>query len=139
MSLPKKSEPPRGRQPSEEEFVISAIEKLRTPPYKGIHSVYSGFNEAFRRHFKKDPIQATGRLAQEGKIVIKPVKGGVMLYLREPSGQSESKPSKPTRLVKKEGKIMERARASGYPLRHLSIRVPWTMRDGLALYVGHPN
>ena len=33
---------------TEEEFVIQAIKKLRKEPYRGIHSVYSGFNEAFR-------------------------------------------------------------------------------------------
>ena len=36
---------------SEHEFVIRAIRKLRKPPYKGIHSVYSGFNKAFKDYF----------------------------------------------------------------------------------------
>jgi len=31
---------------SEEEFVFRAIKRLRKPPYRGIHSVYSGFNQA---------------------------------------------------------------------------------------------
>jgi hypothetical protein len=66
---------------SEEEFVINAIKKLRRPPYKGIHSVYSGFNEAFRVYFGKNPIDVTRKLANEGKIIVRPVKGGVMLYL----------------------------------------------------------
>lgn len=68
---------------TEEEFVIRAIEKLRKPPYKGIHSVYSGFNDAFRRYFGTDPVQTIQRLAQEKKIGIRPVRGGVMLYLPE--------------------------------------------------------
>ncbi|MFQ6078075.1 MAG: hypothetical protein ACE5NJ_02930 [Thermodesulfobacteriota bacterium] len=66
---------------SEEEFVIRAIEKLRKPPYKGIHTVYSGFNQAFKEYFGANPVEMTKRLAGEGKIVTRPVKGGVMLYL----------------------------------------------------------
>jgi hypothetical protein len=74
-----------GNKMSEEGFVINAIRKLRTPPYKGIHSVWSGFNRAFREYFDKNPVEATQRLAKEGKIVIRPVKGGVILYLTEDS------------------------------------------------------
>ncbi len=66
---------------SEEEFVLRAIQRLRKPPYKGIHSVYSGFNQAFKEHFGKNPVEATARLAEEGKIVTRFVKGGAMLYL----------------------------------------------------------
>ncbi len=65
----------------EEEFVIRAIQRLRKPPYKGIHSVYSGFNRAFKEHFGKNPVEVTKKLADEGKIAIRPVKGGVMLYI----------------------------------------------------------
>ena len=72
-----------GNKLSEEEFVIKAIEKLRKPPYKGIHSVWSGFNEAFRVYFGQNPVEATRRLAKEGKIAVRPVKGGVLLYLLE--------------------------------------------------------
>lgn len=68
---------------SEHEFIIRAIRKLRKPPYKGIHSVYSGFNRAFKDYFNENPVEATTRLAQEGKIVTRPVKGGVMLYIPE--------------------------------------------------------
>jgi hypothetical protein len=64
-----------------EEFTLKAIERLRTPPYKGIHSVYSGFNEAFREYFPLlDPVEVTNQLAKEGKIVIRLVKGGAILY-----------------------------------------------------------
>jgi len=67
---------------SQEEFVHRAIRTLRTPKSKGIHSVYSGFNEAFKRYFDGlDPVQATTALAADGKIEIRPVRGGVMLYL----------------------------------------------------------
>jgi hypothetical protein len=66
---------------SEHEFVIKTIKKLSHPPYKGIHSVYSGFNHEFRDYFQKDPIEATTRLAEEGKIETRMAKGGAKLYL----------------------------------------------------------
>jgi hypothetical protein len=66
---------------SEEEFVVRAIKKLRKPPYKGIHSVYSGFNRACKEYFGMNPVEITQRLAEEGKIVARPAKGGAMLYL----------------------------------------------------------
>lgn len=69
---------------SHEEFVKKAIVSLRKEGYKGIHSVYSGFNNAFKKYFDgENPVAITNKLAQEGKIVIRPVKGGVMLYLPE--------------------------------------------------------
>ena len=71
------------RKISEYEFIVRAIKKLRKPPYKGIHSVYSGFNRAFRDYFQKDPIETTTKLSEEGRIVTRPVKGGVMIYLPE--------------------------------------------------------
>ncbi|MDI7259712.1 MAG: hypothetical protein QME90_07310 [Thermodesulfobacteriota bacterium] len=70
-----------GRRLSEEEFVVQAIKKLKKDPFRGIHSVYSGFNEAFRRYFRTNPVEATNRLAAEGKIETRPVKGGMMLFL----------------------------------------------------------
>jgi hypothetical protein len=68
---------------SEEEFVFRAIRRLRKPPYNGIHSVYSGFNQAFKEHFEKNPVEVTKKMAEEGKIVTRPVRGGVMLYIPE--------------------------------------------------------
>lgn len=76
---------------SHEEFVKKAIVSLRKEGYKGIHSIYSGFNDAFKKYFEgENPVEATTKLASEGKIVIRPVKGGVMLYLPEeaPGGSS---------------------------------------------------
>ncbi len=74
---------------SHEEFIRQAILKLRNEPYKGIHSVYSGFNEAFKKYFKgQDPVQVTTQLAEKGKISIRPVKGGVVLYLPEDAPQT---------------------------------------------------
>lgn len=76
---------------SHDAFVRKAIVSLRKEGYKGIHSVYSGFNEAFKKYFTgENPIEVTNRLAQEGRIVIRPVKGGVMLYLPEEAPGSSS-------------------------------------------------
>lgn len=72
---------------SEVEFFRRAIKKLRGN-YKGIHSVYSGFNQAFRQYFGTNPIETTQRLAKEGKLSIRPVKGGVILYLPEDAPNS---------------------------------------------------
>jgi len=64
-----------------EEFVFKAIEKLRECPYKGIHSVYSGVDAAFKRHFPGlDLRDILNGLAEEGKIIIRPAARGVMLY-----------------------------------------------------------
>jgi hypothetical protein len=75
---------------TEEEFVIQAIKKLKKEPYRGIHSVYSGFNEAFRKYFGTNPVEATSKLAAEGKIETRPFKGGVMLFL---PGEAPKRPS----------------------------------------------
>ncbi len=69
---------------SQEAFVKLAIVKLRTGNFKGIHSVFSGFNEAFKRYYgDADPIETTNALSENGKIALRPVKRGVMLYLPE--------------------------------------------------------
>jgi hypothetical protein len=74
---------------SHEEFVKKAIVSLRKEGYKGIHSVYSGFNNAFKKYFEgENPVEVTNKLASEAKIVIRPVKGGVMLYLPEDAPSS---------------------------------------------------
>jgi len=75
---------------TEEEFVIQAIKKLRKDPYRGIHGVYSGFNEAFRKYFGTNPVEATSKLAAEGKLETRPFKGGVMLFL---PGEAPKRPS----------------------------------------------
>src|SRR4030042_1521388 len=75
---------------TEEEFVLQAIKKLRKEPFRGIHSVYSGFNEAFRRYFGTNPVEVTSRLAAEGKIETRPFKGGAMIFL---PGEAPKRPS----------------------------------------------
>jgi hypothetical protein len=64
-----------------EQFVLKAIVTLRNEPYKGIHTVHSGFNGAFRKYFNADPVEATTKLAASGIIGLRPSKGGAMIYL----------------------------------------------------------
>jgi transcriptional regulator with XRE-family HTH domain len=66
---------------SQEEFVVRAIKKLRKPPYKGIHTVYSGLNEAWKKYYGTDPVEEIQKLSQQGKIKIRPAKGGAVIYL----------------------------------------------------------
>ena len=73
----------------EEEFIFRAIRRLRKPPYRGIHSVYSGFNQAFKEYFGKSSVEVTQKMAADGKLAIRPVRGGVMLYLPEEAPQAQ--------------------------------------------------
>jgi hypothetical protein len=68
---------------SHEEFVKRAIIKLRDlSKSRGIHSVISGFNQAFRIYYGEDnPVEIANELAQNGKIEIRIVRYGAMLYL----------------------------------------------------------
>jgi len=68
---------------SKDEFVFRAIKKCRKPPYKGIHTVYSGFNQVFREYFGEDPIGQVNRMIEAKKIYGHPAKKGVMIYLPE--------------------------------------------------------
>ncbi len=75
---------------SSEEFIRLAVVRLRAANFKGIHSVYSGFNEAFKKYFEgADPIKATTEFAEAGRLVIRPAKNGVMLYLPEEAPQGD--------------------------------------------------
>lgn len=65
---------------SKEEFVLASIKRLRKKGYRGIHVVYSGFNDQFRKKFKADPIEFVNNLEKRGVVVTHLVKGGVMLY-----------------------------------------------------------
>ena len=76
---------------SPEEFTLKAIDRLRRPPFKGIHSVYSGFNAAFREYYPLlDPVDFTNQLAKDGKLFIRPAKGGVILYKPEDATERPS-------------------------------------------------
>lgn len=63
------------------QFVYDAIVALRDPSRsQGIHTRFSGFNDAFRQEFGEDPRAFTEKMAADGKLVIQPRKGGAMLY-----------------------------------------------------------
>ncbi len=64
-----------------EEFVLRAIKNLKGK-YQGIHTVYSGFNEAFRKYFGEDPRPVTQEMAKKGVIEMRPTKGGAVIYLK---------------------------------------------------------
>ena len=68
-----------------EEFILRAVERLRTPHCsKGIHNVYSGFDAAFRDYFPfLDPTMVLRQLAEEGRIILRPARGGVIVYKPE--------------------------------------------------------
>lgn len=66
---------------TEKDFAHRAIRNLRKGAYKGIHTRYSGFNQAFREHFGSDPVVATKKLAEKGDIQMHPCRGGAMIYL----------------------------------------------------------
>jgi hypothetical protein len=69
------------RKLSKEDFVLQAIRNLRKPPYKGIHAVFSSFNSAFKEYFGEEARETVDRMAKEGKIGRRMVRGGPMLYL----------------------------------------------------------
>src|SRR6266853_5960372 len=74
---------------SHEDFFKKAILQLRdSNRSSGIHSVFSGFNQAFRDYFDEDPIRITQELVSKGVIEIRPVKRGFMLYLQGEAPES---------------------------------------------------
>ena len=73
-------------------FITKAYEVNQAESnYTGMHTVWSGFNEAFRMKFPGvDPVEVTKALASKGEIRIRPIRGGSILYMGE-DGKSESK------------------------------------------------
>jgi hypothetical protein len=65
---------------SKEEFVLKAIETLRTDRSKGIHVVWSGFNAAFERYFGVASRETTASMSKAGLLDVQPMKGGAMIY-----------------------------------------------------------
>lgn len=66
------------------EFVLRAYEKLRDPKYKGLHVVYSGFNEAFREYYRDEGLdvrEVIDELVKEEFIKKAPARGGIKIYL----------------------------------------------------------
>ena len=76
-----------------EEFVRRAVIRLRKGTAKSIHTVYSGFNAAWREYYGTDPVTGIKALVDAGVCVTHPTRGGARLYLaedapaRKPSGK----------------------------------------------------
>jgi hypothetical protein len=66
-----------------EEFLQRAVKRLRKGNAKSIHSVYSGFNSAWRQYYGTDPVSGVKALEEAGVCVTHPTKGGVRIYLAE--------------------------------------------------------
>lgn len=64
------------------EFTRRAIKTLRTGSYKGIHVVFSGYNEALKALWPDaDPRVVTTQLVTDGICEMHGARGGAMLYL----------------------------------------------------------
>ena len=74
-----------------QEFTTRAITRLRKPPHKGIHTVYQGLNEAIREFFGVEPVPALQELVDQGKFVVKPTRGGVLIYLPQDAPAARNK------------------------------------------------
>ena len=76
-----------GKNMTHMEFIELAFERLRGMDkngkvYPGLHTVYSGFNDAFRATFPNDnPVEATKALEEKGLITLRGCRGGSMLYI----------------------------------------------------------
>lgn len=77
---PNAATPAANQKLTVEEFVLRAIEKLTDPGRQTIHTVYSGFNDAFRDYFHdKDPIVEVKTLVEQGKISFRFCRGGALI------------------------------------------------------------
>jgi len=63
------------------EFVERSIKALRKEPYKGIHVVISGFNDAFRQYYDEEPRPIIDKMVEEGFLVSRVVKRGAIIML----------------------------------------------------------
>lgn len=77
------------------QFVRASVPLLRTSTeYKGIHTVYSGFNTHFKDLFPGCDVRLVTRaLEKEQLIALVPTRGGVMLYLWDNKPESYSGPA----------------------------------------------
>jgi hypothetical protein len=70
----------QGKKLTVSEFTLLAITKLAKPERQTIHTVYSGFNQAFRDYFSdKDPVKEIKALAEAGTISFRLCRGGAII------------------------------------------------------------
>lgn len=75
-----------------EQFVYACIEHVKkTTKYKGIHTVFGGLNVAIKRKYGIEPIPTLQALVDQGKLALRPVKGGVLLYLPQDAPEKRDK------------------------------------------------
>ena len=76
-----------------------AVSKANGKEQAGLHTVWSGFNAAFRQYYGEaaDPVAATRLLAEQGKIALRPFKGGMLLYL--PTDAPAERPNRAAELL----------------------------------------
>jgi hypothetical protein len=65
---------------TKQEFVLKAIERLRTEKSKGIHVVWSGFNQAFEKYFGETSRATTDEMKAQGLIDVIPFSNGIIIY-----------------------------------------------------------
>lgn len=77
------------------QFVKASVPLLRkSTEYKGIHTVYSGFNTHFKDMFPGCDVRLVTRaLEKEQLIALVPTRGGVMLYLWDNKPESYAGPA----------------------------------------------
>ncbi len=91
---------PQGRKMETDRFVLQAIERLRTEKSRGIHTVYSGFNQAFRIYYNgADPVKAVQKLVDSGVVALRLVRGGAMIYAIGDAPMSLLQAQEPTKIL----------------------------------------
>ena len=86
---------------TKEQFTLRALDTLAKGEsesgkvYKGVHTVYQGFNEAFRAYFPgDDPVIWIKQAEKQGLISVIPTKGGVRIYKPEDApGKAQRNPA----------------------------------------------
>lgn len=75
------------------DLVVALVKaaKSKTPEYKGVHTVFSGLNEALKSYGVTDPVAVTKAAAEAGKVVTRFARGGAILYLPEDAPESNGK------------------------------------------------
>ncbi len=83
------------------EFVERAIKSLREPPYKGIHVVFSNFNNAFRQYYGEDPRPIVDQMVAEGFLVLRPARGGAIIMLASDADEKSKVKNGPSAVLAK--------------------------------------
>ena len=81
---------------TEEQFTLLAIKKKKKNEGTTIHTVFSGFNDAFRDYFPGvNPVEAVKKLVADGKVAFRLSRGGAIIG-KPGSIQASSTSSKET-------------------------------------------